>query len=85
MTAVPKSFATDFELWAAELLRDGDTPEGIEEIRQAVRDAFAKGGAAAEYWAWRVKHEADFIRELRALAAGINQRVKPPTLAEQSA
>jgi len=62
MATVPKSFAADFELWAEELLRDGDTPEGIEEIRLAIRDAFTKGGEAAEYWTWRVKSEADLIR-----------------------
>lgn len=49
MATVPKSFADDFNLWAAELLRDGDTPEGIEEIRQAIRDALTEGGEAADY------------------------------------
>jgi hypothetical protein len=62
MAAVPKTFAEDFELWAASLLEDGDTPEGIEEIRQAIRDALASGGDAAAYWTQRVANEATFIR-----------------------
>lgn len=67
MATVPKAFADDFELWATELLRDGDTPEGIEDIRQAIRDAFAAGGEAAEYWLRRVSDEAAFIRGLRVI------------------
>ena len=62
MPTVPKTFAEDFELWAASLLADGDTPDGIEEIRQAVREALANGGDAAAYWTQRVSDEAIFIR-----------------------
>lgn len=65
MATVPKSFADDFNLWAAELLRDGDTPEGIEEIRQAIREALTEGGEEAGYWLKRVADEAAFIRALR--------------------
>jgi hypothetical protein len=76
MAQVTKEFAEDFDLWAAELLRDGDTPEGIEEIRRAIREAFAAGGEAADYWRQRVADEAAFIRELRAMGAGINERIR---------
>ncbi len=64
MPTVPKTFAEDFELWAASLLEDGDTPEGIEEIRQAIRDALTHGGEVADYWLKRVADEATFIRSL---------------------
>jgi len=62
MATVQKTFAEDFELWAASLLDDGDTPEGIEEIRQAIREALTEGGDAAAYWMQRVSDEATFIR-----------------------
>jgi hypothetical protein len=62
MAAVPKTFADDFELWAESLLEDGDTPEGIYQIRQAIREALANGGEAAAYWAQRVADEAKYIR-----------------------
>lgn len=65
MPPVPKSFADDFDIWAQELLRDGDTPEGVEEIRQDIRRAFAEGGEGAEYWKWRVTSEAALIRNVR--------------------
>lgn len=65
MATVPKTFAEDFELWAASLLEDGDTPEGIEEIRQTIRDALTHGGEGADYWLKRVADEATFIRSCR--------------------
>ena len=65
MTTVPKTFADDFELWAQELLREGDTTEGVEEIRQDIRKSFAEGGEGAEYWKWRVANEAALIRSNR--------------------
>lgn len=65
MAPVPKSFADDFDIWAQELLCEGDTPEGIEEIRQDIRKAFADGGEGAEYWKWRVASEAALIRSIR--------------------
>lgn len=85
MATVPKSFATDFELWAASLLDDGDTPEGIEEIRQEIRTSFAAGGEAADYWLHRVTEEAKFIRSLHSMGAKINVRLRQPSLAEQAA
>jgi hypothetical protein len=71
MAAVPKTFAEDFELWAASLLEDGDSPAGIEEIRQAIREALAQSGDVATYWTQRVADEATFIRsnQRRLLAA----------------
>lgn len=62
MATVPKTFADDFELWAASLLEDGDTPDGIEEIRQTIREAFARGGEFADYWLKRVADEAVHVR-----------------------
>ena len=53
-----------------------DTPEGIGEIKEAIRAAFDAGGEAAEYWHWRVADEAAFIRELHAMGAGIAGRIK---------
>jgi hypothetical protein len=61
-TNVSRQFAADFETWAAAQLADGDTPEGIEEIRQALREAFAAGGEDAEYWRTRITSEAAAIR-----------------------
>lgn len=79
MATVPKTFAEDFELWAASLLEDGDTPEGIEEIRQEIRDAFAKGGDAAAYWMRRVVDEAACLRSLRAPRQKSSNETHRPT------
>lgn len=88
MATVPKSFAIDFDLWAAELLRDGDTPEGVEEIRQTIRGALNHGGEGADYWLNRVADEAVFLRSLRALrppVQSIKPGVSPPPAATFSA
>jgi hypothetical protein len=62
MATVSAQFAADFNLWATSLLAAGDTPEGVEEIRQAIREAFAVGGETADYWLRRVADEAASIR-----------------------
>lgn len=59
---VPRAFAADFDVWAATQLAAGDTPAGIEEIRQTIRDAFAAGGEDADYWRHRITNEAAAIR-----------------------
>lgn len=59
---VSRQFAADFELWADALRAEGDTDEGVDEIRQAIRDALAAGGEAAAYWQQRVSNEAAVLR-----------------------
>ena len=41
MVAVPVEFARGFAAWEAKLRGEGETSEGIAEIRQAVRDAWS--------------------------------------------
>ncbi|MDP1734611.1 MAG: hypothetical protein Q8L44_09645 [Sulfuritalea sp.] len=77
MATVPKTFADDFALVERHWLEAGnDTPDGIAEIRDAIRQAFNAGGEAATYWQWRIADEAKFIRELRAMGAGMAERIK---------
>jgi hypothetical protein len=77
MATVPKTFADDFALVERHLLETGnDTPDGIAEIRDAIRQAFNAGGEAATYWQWRIADEAAFIRELHVKGAGIAERIK---------
>ena len=77
MATVPKTFADHLVLVEQHWLAAGqDTPEGIGEIKEAIRAAFDAGGEAAEYWHWRVADEAAFIRELHAMGAGIAGRIK---------
>lgn len=81
MATVPKSFAEDFALWERDLLERGiDTPEGIAEIKEAIRQAFAAGGEHTSYWLQRVADEAAFIRSPRARATRIS--APRPSLAE---
>lgn len=77
MAIVPKNFADDFALVERHWLETGgDTPNGIAEIKEAIRAAFDAGGEAAEYWYWRIADEAKFIRELQAMGAGAAERIK---------
>lgn len=70
MATVPKSFAADFDLWASDLIDRGvDTPEGIAEIRAAIREAFETNPEAAAYWQQRIASEAALIRPLVPCAA----------------
>lgn len=86
MATVTKQFSADFDLWAESLRAEGESEEGIEEIREAIRAAFAEGGDATEYWRHRVAEEAAFIRQLRARGAGITARIRAElSLAEKSA
>lgn len=39
--AETEKFRSDFLRWETKLTREGDTPADIEEIRQAVRDAWS--------------------------------------------
>lgn len=69
MTArVPRAFSADFDLWSAAQLVAGNTPAGIEEIRQAIRDAMTAGGDAADYWHNRITTEAASIRSTESRA-----------------
>jgi heme oxygenase len=38
-----------------EMLRsEGDSPEGIEEVRNVARAALKAGGELGDYWRWRI-------------------------------
>ncbi len=77
MATVPKTFAEDFALVERHWLGTGaDTPDGIAEIRDAIRIAFSAGGEAATYWQGRITDVAAFIRELHAMGAGLAERIK---------
>lgn len=72
---VSREFKTDFALWEIRLVEEGyDTP-AIEEIKQDIRDAW-DDNEGREFWIGYVKKEADFMRELQAMAAGITNRIK---------
>ncbi len=77
MATVPKTFADDFALVERHWLEtDSDTPDGIAEVKDAIRTALDAGGDGAAYWTWRIADEAKFIRELQAMGAGIAGRIK---------
>ena len=77
MATVAKTFADDFALVERHWLETGsDTPDGIAEVKDAIRAAFDAGGEAAEYWRWRIADEAKFIRELHTIGAGVAERIK---------
>jgi len=68
-------FVQDFALFESRLREDGEPQEGIDEIKQCIRDDWADDEKRA-WWQAYVKREADFMRELQAMSRGITQRIK---------
>jgi hypothetical protein len=73
------SSVKQFKLWFADwewlLIQEGELPEGIEEIKQAIRDDW-ENKEYRQLWMDYVKERSDFRKELIAMANGINERVK---------
>lgn len=70
--------------WEWLLREDGETQEGIDEIKQCIRDDWDDLEKRA-YWQAFVKERSDFRRELIAMAHGINDRIKTRAKAEDEA
>ena len=68
-------FRIDFALFETRMQEDGYTKEDIEEVRQQVRDDWSDH-EYRELWIAQVKKEADFMREIQAMAQGITNRIK---------
>ena len=73
MVSVLTSFAADFETACRYWARCGEA-DGIHEIREAAREAFAVGHCVAEWTAW--------VRDIAVFEGGLYHR---PSLAEQAA
>jgi len=67
---VSKEFVEDFALFELRLKEDGYLPADIEEIKQAVRNDW-DDIEFRELWIAQVKKEADFMREIQAMAKGV--------------
>jgi hypothetical protein len=68
-------FLADLELAERYWSEDGETLEGVEEIKQAIRNDW-KEGEKRDSWAEWIAWIADFQRELLGMASRISDRVK---------
>lgn len=73
--ALPREFVLDFALFEARELEDGDTPEGIAEIKRCIHEDWTDPEKQA-WWKAYIKEQADIEREIMALARGITERIK---------
>ena len=60
--------------WRMKVLEDCPQSE-IEELKMAIRDAWTTP-EGKEYWTWRIHDEAEFSRELKAIANEATARIK---------
>ncbi len=67
-------FKQDWEWFERRLKEDGEKPEGIAEIKEAIRKDW-DDPELRSLWITYVKEEADFMRSLYT-NTGINERVK---------
>jgi len=72
---LPKEFVEDFALWEIRLREDGETKEGIDDIKQCIRGDWSDSEKRS-WWSAYVKKEADFMRELQGMVRGITDRIK---------
>ena len=70
-----KQFKLDFADWEWLLKEDGETKEGIEEIKMIIRNAWADD-ELRNAWINFVADQAKFRRELIAMSKGITERIK---------
>jgi len=75
MSSLKHQFLADFALFEKSLIEAGEPAEGIEEIKQAIRNDW-EDAEKRSWWVAYVKKEADFERKLIGLAQGITRRIK---------
>ena len=69
------TFAQQFADWEWLLRDDGETSEGIAEIKRQIRDDWSDLEKRA-LWEAFVKERSDFRQELIAMGRGLSDRIK---------
>jgi len=75
MLKLPRDFVLNFALYEQMLRDDGEKQEGIDEIKQAIRDHW-HDPELRQLWIEFINYEADFMRGIQAMAKGITERIK---------
>ena len=70
-----QQFKLDFADWVWLLREDGETDEGINEIKLAIRNDWANEELKS-LWIAFVADQAKFRRELISMSKGITERIK---------
>lgn len=73
--SLPREFVLDFALFEQRLREDGETQAGIDEIKQAVRDAWPNE-EMRNLWTAHVRKEAEFMREIQQMTKDTFARIK---------
>ena len=55
----PKDLKEAWNRFEEALRRDGDTEEGIQEVKLEARAAIMAGGEYGDYWKWRLMEQVN--------------------------
>lgn len=69
------TFKEQFANWEWLLREDGETQDGVDEIKQCIREDWDDLEKRA-YWKEFVKERSDFRLELIAMGSGVTERIK---------